>query len=126
MKITSFGPQLIVKDTEPVIRLFEALGFEMHHNQQNVEGRDIDGIVMKDPNGFRMNIVKDTNIPRDSMAEIRMNVDDFDEAYEFLTARGFKPPAGIDVVNSGSARALPMISPSGFMILLVQHIRKEN
>lgn len=126
MKITSFGPQLVVRDVESTIRLFEALGFRIHHNQQNVEGRDIDGIVMKDPNGFRMNIVRDAAIPMESMTEIRMNVDDFDEAHEFLTARGFTPPPGIEVVHSGSARALPMIAPSGFMILLVQHIRKEN
>ncbi len=125
MRITSFGPQLIVKETEPVIRLFEDLGFEMHHNQQNIEERDIDGIVMKDPNGFRMNIVKDANIPTASMQEIRMNVDNFEEAYDFLASRGFAPPEGITVVNSGSAKAVPMVAPSGFTILLVQHIRNK-
>ncbi|SFG65571.1 hypothetical protein [Oribacterium sp. WCC10] len=126
MKITSFGPQVVVKDLDPVIDLFKDLGFEMHHNQQNVEGREIDGIVMKDSNGFRMNIVKDEKIPMDSLMEIRMNVDDFDEACDFLASRGFAPPKGVEVVNSGSAKALPMVSPSGFMILVVHHIKNHN
>ena len=126
MKITSFGPQVVVKDVDSVISLFKDLGFEMHHNMQNIEDREIDGIVMKDSNGFRMNIIKDEKIPRDSLMEIRMNVDNFDEAYEFLSARGFAPPKGIEVVNAGSAKALPMVAPSGFMILVVQHIKNHD
>lgn len=123
MKITLFEPQLLVKDEEPYIRLFEDLGFKMHHNQQNVEGRDVNGIVMIDENGFRMNIIRIPTLPADSITGIRMNVDNFDEAYEFLTARGFTPPESAHTVDSGSARVIPMFSPSGYLIELVQHIK---
>ncbi len=51
---------------------------------------------------------------------------DYDEAYDFLTARGFAPPKGIEVVNTGSAKALSMVAPSGFMILVVQHIKNHD
>ena len=34
---------VVVKDVDSVISLFKDLGFEMHHNMQNIEGRDIDG-----------------------------------------------------------------------------------
>jgi hypothetical protein len=125
MKITYFGPQLLIKDNlESTISLFKDLGFEISHDQQNVQNEDIDGIVLADPNGFKMNIIKTPNIPVDSITGIRMNVDNFEEAYELLSARGFKAPEGRDVVETKSAKVLPMIAPSGFVIELVKHIKK--
>ena len=64
-------------------------------------------------------------MPRDLTA-IRMNVRDFDEAYEFLTARGFVNADGDKVTDTGSSKATLMVSPSGFGISLAQHIRKED
>ena len=55
-----------------------------------------------------------------------MNVRDFDEAYEFLTARGFVNADGDKVTDTGSSKATLMVSPSGFGISLAQHIRKED
>ena len=124
MKITSFDPQLWVKDAEPIMRLFEDLGFEKHHKQENIAEQDITGIVMRDPNGFRINLIQTEDLPRESLTGIRMNVDDFDEAYAFLTSRGFTKAPGTDIVDTGSAKALMMISPSRFLLELIQHIRK--
>ena len=42
---------------------------------------------MKDVNGFHVDVAQ-ADVPRD-MTIIRMNVDNFDEAYEYLTAKGF-------------------------------------
>jgi hypothetical protein len=53
-----------------------------------------------------------------------VNVDNFDEAYELLTSRGFKKAPGTDIVDTGSAKALLMIAPSGFLLELIQHIKK--
>ena len=35
MKITSFNPLIATKDAEPIISLFEALGFEKRHAPSN-------------------------------------------------------------------------------------------
>ena len=61
-------------------------------------------------------------LPRD-LVVIRMNVDNFDEAYEFLTARGFKNFYGDKTVDRKSSQSAIMISPSGFAINLIQHIK---
>ena len=57
------------------------------------------------------------------MVAIRMNVDDFDEAYEKLISLGFKNIYGDQQVDTKSAKSAMMISDSGFAINLVQHIK---
>ena len=52
MKITSFNPQIITKDAEAVVRLFEALGFERRHIKEDIGDLSVTGIRMKDENGF--------------------------------------------------------------------------
>ena len=32
MKITTFNPQIITNDMEPIVQLFEELGFDKSHN----------------------------------------------------------------------------------------------
>jgi len=59
-------------------------------------------------------------MPRDLMA-IRMNVDNFVEAYELLIAHGFRNFYGDQTVGTKSSESAIMISPSGFVINLVQH-----
>ena len=36
MKITSFNPLIVTKDAEPVIALFEDLGFEKRHTKEGI------------------------------------------------------------------------------------------
>lgn len=124
MKITAFNPQIITKNAEPVVALFEALGFEKRHNKEGIGELDVTGIQMKDPNGFRVDIsqVEALPAPQDLMA-IRMNVDSFKEAYEYLTSRGFKNFYGDKTANTETSISAIMISPSGFVINLVEHIK---
>ena len=82
MKFTSFNPLIVTKDAAPAIELFEALGFERRHNNTNVDGKNISNVTMKDANGFHVDVAQ-ADVPRD-MTIIRMNVDNFDEAYEYL------------------------------------------
>ena len=123
MKITTFNPQIITNDAETVEKLFEELGFEKKHNPKGVGEYDVNAIRMKDANGFHLDISQpEMQLPRDLVA-IRMNVDNFDEAYEFLTARGFKNFYGDKTVDRKSSKSAIMISPSGFAINLIQHIK---
>ena len=120
MKFTSFNPLIITKDAAAAIRLFEALGFEKKHTH-STPGGFVD-TTMKDANGFQVDIADVPNTPRDHTI-IRINVDDFDEAYEFLTARGFVHPSGT-VEEDESSKSTMMVSPSGFAFDLAYHKKK--
>ncbi len=124
MKITTFNPQIITNDPESIVKVFEALGFEKHHNPQGIGDLKVEGIRMKDANGFYLDISSpDMKLPQDFTA-IRMNVYDFDEAYRLLTERGFKNFYGDKTVETKSSKSAIMISPSGFPVNLVQHIKQ--
>ena len=124
MKFTSFNPLIITKNGEETIRLFEALGFERQHTNSNVDGRDITNVTMKDPNGFKIDIANSPNTEHD-LTIIRMNVDDFDEAYKFLTDRGFVNTSG-RIVEMKSSKSAMLRSPSGFAFDLCHHIKDHD
>ena len=126
MKITTFNPLIVTKDAEPVIALFEALGFERRHNiEANTGTMDFNSVRMKDANGFYVDIANLPNVPQD-MTLIRMNVDNFDEAYEFLTEHGFENPRGGQTVDTKSNKSCMMRSPSGYAFDLCQHIKDHE
>ena len=121
MKITTFNPQIITKNAEPIIALFKELGFDVRHDQEGIGDLNVEGIRMKNPDGFYLDIsCPDTDLPRD-MVGIRMNVDDFDEAYQLLLKNGFKNVYGEKTVDTATSRSAVMISSSGFAINLIQH-----
>ena len=123
MNITTFNPQILAKDAAPVVELFEKLGFEKHHDQKEIGTLNTRGIRMKDKDGFCLDISQpDIDLPRD-MVGIRMNVDDFEEAYKILEEHGFRNVYGDESVNTKTSRSAMMISPSGFGFNLVQHIK---
>ena len=124
MKITTFNPQIITKDAEPIMKLFEELGFKKRHNPDGIGDLNVEGIRMKDANGFYLDIsMPKVDLPQD-VTVIRMNVDNYDEAYKMLTERGFKNFYGDKAVVTKNSKSALMISPSGFAINLVQHIKK--
>lgn len=124
MKITGFRPLIVSPNAEEVIALFEALGFERNHKKEGIND-SLTAVSLKDPNGFRVLVSNTNNLPRDLTA-VAMNVDDFEEAYEFLIARGFKNSQGDKFTETGSSKDTLMISPSGFGICLSHHIKKED
>lgn len=117
MKITTFNPLILSKDAESIISLFEELGFEKKHNK---EGGDFSSNRMQDANGFHVDVTE-VNVPKD-MTSIRMNVDNFDEAYELLTARGFTTSEP-EARNTGTSRSTMFISPTGFTIVVAEHLK---
>ena len=125
MKITTFDPLVLSPKADDVIKVFEALGFESTHAPVTVtETMDIPSTRMKDPNGFHIDVADVGSLPQD-MLFIRMNVDNFAEAYDILIRHGFKNTRGDGTVNTKSAKAATMVSPSGFTIVLVEHIKKS-
>ena len=126
MKITTFNPMILSKNAEEIIGLFEELGFERRHEVDNIDGKDISSVRMKDASGFCLDVARVETMPKD-MTTMRMNVSDFEEAYEFFKAHGFKNVRDDEhTVESKSARSCLLISPSGFSIQLTQHIKDHD
>jgi hypothetical protein len=128
MKITTFNPLIVTKDAESVIALFEALGFERRHMKTGINGKDISSVRMRytneDGKTFHVDVTS-APVPQD-IATIRMNVDNFDEAYEALEAKGFKNAQGEKITDTGSSRSTMMVSPSGYSISIAQHIKNND
>ena len=58
---------------------------------------------------------------------IRINVSDFDEAVEFFKSRGFRMArheAADKTIETGSSKFNIMVSPSGFIMSVSQHIKE--
>ena len=123
MKITSFNPLIVTQDAEPIIKLFEELGFAKRHNiEANTGTTDFNSVRMKGLNGFYVDVANVPTVPQD-ITLIRMNVDNFAEAYAFLTAKGFVNPRGDQTVDTKTNKSCMMKSPSGFAFDLCEHIK---
>ena len=125
MKITGFRPLIVTKDQESVIKTFEALGFEKRHTKKDVEGGANVAVAMKDENGNRVVVTKAENMPQD-LTGIAINVDHFQEAYDFFIGKGFIDPRGGKVTNTSSSRATLLFAPSGFAVNISEHIKDRD
>ena len=124
MKITTFNPMIVSPKVDDVVKLFEALGFEKTHAPVTAtETGDIPSFRMKNADGFHVDVADVGNIPQD-MTLVRMNVDNFSEAYDILIAHGFKNTRGDGSVETQTAKAATMVSPSGFIISLIEHLKE--
>ena len=124
MKITTFNPLIVTKDAENVIRMFEELGFERRHRIEATKsnGAEITSVRMKNADGFYVDVAQAPNLEHD-LSLIRMNVDNFEEAYEFLTARGFRNTQGAETLDTKTNKSAMMVSPTGYAFDLCQHIK---
>ena len=113
MKITTFNPMILSPKADEAIKLFEELGGQVR------------SIRMKNADGFHIDIADVKSMPQD-MTIIRMNVDDFDEAYDMLEKKGFTHPGGKRAVETESNKSALMTSPSGFAFDLCQHIKDHD
>ncbi len=123
MKISSFNPLIVTKDADSVIELMKALGFEQAHTNENIDGKGIVNVTMKHPGGFKVDVTK-ADVEAD-MTIIRMNVDNFEEACDFMISKGFQNPSG-HVVESKSSKSVMMVSPSGYAFDLCHHIKEHD
>ncbi|MBR6045430.1 MAG: hypothetical protein IKP47_07340 [Ruminococcus sp.] len=123
MQITAFNPLILSKDAKALTELFEAMGFEHKHTKTGINDENITSYDLKNPDGFRVDVTQVDKMPQDNTV-IRMNVRDFDEAYQFLLSKGFVNAQGDKITDTGSSKATLMVSPTGFAISLAEHIRK--
>jgi len=123
MTITGFQPLIVSQNADALIRLFEDLGFEKDHEKKGLNDQDISNVTMKDARGNRVDITKGAEVPRDLMA-IRMNTDNFPEAFHLLSQYGFRNAQGYRLIQTSTSTDALMISPSGAAIVLSQHIKK--
>jgi hypothetical protein len=125
MKITSFNPLIVTKDAEPVVKMFEDLGFEKRHIKEGISLNNSEDIRMKDANGFHVDVTQGTG----EWTMIRMNVDNLEEATELLKEHGFRMArheAAKETVDTGSSKFNIMVSPSGFIFSVSQHIKDHD
>ena len=98
------------------------------HTKTGIDGQDITSVRMRytgdDGKVFHVDIAS-APVPQD-ITTIRMNVRDFDEAYKFLEEKGFKIVQDGHITDTGSSKSVMMVSPSGFSISIIEHIRKED
>ncbi len=123
MKITTFNPAIITKEAESTVKLFEELGFEQTHNKAENKDVEFSSHRMKDAGGFHVDVVEVPVIPK-TYTCIRINVDNYEEAYEFFMSRGFREAKGFAPSTTQSSKYAYLVSPSGFIIDICEHIKK--
>lgn len=122
MKITSFNPLIVTKDAASAVALFEALGFEKRHIKEGISEANATDIRMKNADGFHVDVLQGTG----EWTMIRINVDDLEETIAFLEARGFhkaRHENANKTIDTGSSRFNIMVSPSGTIFAVSQHIK---
>lgn len=122
MNITGFCPIIVTKDQDSVIATFEALGFEKRHTKTDIEGGANIGVAMKDANGNRI-LVASTKNDRADINAVLINVDNFQEAYDFFIGKGFIDPRGNKTTVTSSDEATMLIAPSGFPVVISEHFK---
>ena len=125
MKITGFCPLIVTKDQESVVKVFEELGFERRHRKTDIEGGANVAVAMKDANGNRVSVASSETIPQD-LTGITINVDNFQEAYDFFIGKGFINPRGDKVTDTSSSRATMLFAPSGFAVTISEHLKDRD
>ena len=125
MTITSFNPLIVTKDAEATIALFEALGIKRRHTKEGIGINNTTDVRMKDANGFHVDVSGGDG----EWTMIRMNVDNLEEATELLKEHGFRMArheAAKETVDTGSSKFNIMVSPSGFIFSVSQHIKDHD
>ena len=112
MKITTFNPMILTKKPEEAIALFEALGFERHHHKSDETENEEQGLAfstvrMKDANGFYVDVCT-------------ANTDRIERE------NGFRESKIAPVNYTPTSKYAFFISPSGFIIDLIKHIKKDD
>ena len=106
MQITTFNPFISTSHSDETVMLFEQLGFMRRHKKEGIEIADRDDTVirMKDASGFYLDVLEpEGDLPCD-LVGIRMN--------------------GEETVHTSSSKAAMMVSPSGFRICIIQHVKE--
>lgn len=128
MKVTSYYPEIFVKDIEKATESYvNDLGFTVKHRQVNGDSKYY---ILKNEYGDRVALVSfpDETLP-EGLYAMRMNVWDINECIEYFLVRGYRNPGSTlrggrkDI--HGNARYEMMISPEGVRLDIVEHQKDE-
>lgn len=125
MKITTFNPSIITKEAGPAMEVFEALGFQQTHNKAENVDVEFSAHRMKNEGGFHVDVVEVPVIPQTYTA-IRINVDSFEEAYEFFMSHGFREAKGFAPSTTASSKYAYLVAPSGFIVDVCEHVKNRK
>ena len=82
---------------------------------------------MKDANGFYVDVCgTDSKLLERDLTLIRMNVDNFDEAAQFLKDHGFRESKIVPQNYTPISKYAYFVFPSGFLIDVTEQIKKED
>ena len=123
MKITTFNPSIITNDAEPIIKRFKDLGFVQTHNKAENNDVEFSAHRMKNEGGFHVDVVEVPAV-KQTYTTIRINVDNYEEAYEFFMSKGFREARGFAPSTTKSSKYAYLVSPTGVIIDVCQHIKK--
>ena len=125
VQITTFNPLIVTQDPESTIQLFEELGFKRRHTKEGIGVNGVTDVRMKNADGFYVDVTEGSG----EWTMIRMNVRDFDETIKFLLDHGFRRArheAAKDDIETESSKIAIMVSPSGYILSVSEHIRKDD
>ena len=125
MKITTFNPAIIAKDAEPIVKLFEDLGFQQTHNKAENVDVEFSAHRMKNEEGFHVDVVE-VHVIQQTYSAIRINVDNFEEAYAFFMSKGFREAKGFAPSTTASSKYAYLVAPTGFIIDVCEHIKNHK
>ena len=116
---------IVTNKADKMIALFEKLGFEKRHAPSvDIGYADITCTRMTDANGNHVDIADVKNVTEDKTI-IRMNVDDFEEAYDLLLEEGFWNPRGDRTIDGNASKSAKLTSTSGLEFNLCQHLKRS-
>ena len=125
MKITSFNPLIVTKNSENTVKLFEQMGFEIRHTKEQISINGSTDYRMKNENGFHLDVTQGTG----EWMMIRMNVDDLEETIAFLEAHGFhkaRHEVAKDTIDTGTSRLNIMVSETGLILAVSEHTKDAD
>ena len=101
----------------------DELGFRQTHNKAENVDIEFSAHRMKNESGFHVDLVEFPMIPQTYTA-IRINVDDYEEAYDFFMSRGFRESKIAPPSTTASSKYAYLVSPTGVIIDVCEHIKK--
>ena len=120
MKITNFSTLVVTENVDNLVDVFKEFGFSQTHKKDGIDDVRVTSNILEDEDGHMISIAS-APVPNDITA-LRMNVDNFDEAYDILKNKGFNQAS--EPEDTGTSKTVLMVSKKGFSINLVHHYNK--
>lgn len=118
MKVKRIYPVLVCNDSAPVMEVYKNSGFKVIHEINNIFNEGDKLFVIENDLKQRIDILE-TNKVSNLFHMVRINVDNFEEALDYYTNKGFKTIK--EPMDTVSNKAVCLESPTGLYIMMFQH-----